>query len=199
MPTRRRTRARRATLRVAQSAASREGSAPSRSGRRRNVHAGRASARQPAPSGPRTRGHLRRAPASPIKRRAARASLASTPRRRKESQQERRAGLFALRPSSLSLLISKWTWRRADSFGATYLLRFSPFPPDWEDDARLLRKFLSLLQLRNTEAMVRGVGGPVFLPVILGLQGQVDVSLRASAFARTGFAKVWREVAPGET
>jgi len=81
-----------------------------------------------------------------------------------------------------------WTWSRADSFDVTYLLGFSPFPPDREGDARLLRKFLSLLQLRNTNAMVRRVGALVFLPVFVGLQGKLTFRCAASAIAKTGFA-----------
>lgn len=61
-----------------------------------------------------------------------------------------------------------------------------------------MRKFLSLLQLRNTDAKLRVIGALAFLQILLGLQGSVTFRCAASAIAKTGFAKVWREVAPGE-
>ncbi len=43
----------------------------------------------------------------------------------------------------------------ADVFFVTYVLRFLPFPPDWEGGRRLLAHSCPLLQLRNTAAKVQ--------------------------------------------
>lgn len=83
-------------------------------------------------------------------------------------------------------------------FFAIYVLRFFPFPPNWEGGRPASRLFLCLLQLRNTAAKMPCIGALEFLLILLGLRGILTDRRAAWAIAKSDFAKVWRVVAPGE-